>query len=55
MDEALIDEMSGVVQEIHSPTPREAAIVVDRPWESPHFGYVTVFRTGTGSGCTTAP
>ena len=43
VDDVLIDRMDGVAQRLCRPVPREPAIVVDRPWESPHFGYVTVF------------
>ena len=46
IDDDLIDEMRGVVQELHSPIPREVSVGVDKPWESPHIGYATVFQDG---------
>ena len=46
VDDHLIEEVSGLTQDLHSPIPRESAIVVDRPWESPHLAYATVFPDG---------
>jgi len=47
VDEYLLESMSdGASLRLHAPTPREAALVTDRPWEGSMSGYVTVFRDG---------
>jgi hypothetical protein len=44
VDGALIEQMRGVEQRLHSPVPREVALAFDAPWEGPVSTYVTVFR-----------
>jgi len=45
VDDFLIDSMSRDASlKLHSPQPREAALVFDQPWEGNSSGYVTVFR-----------
>jgi hypothetical protein len=47
VDDYLIERLSGRAQlRLHRPTPREVAIVMDRPWEGNGGGYVTVFQDG---------
>jgi hypothetical protein len=44
VDDWLIERTDGVTKKLHSPTRQNAAIVVDKPWESPHIAYVTVLE-----------
>ncbi len=44
VDDYLLDGREGVELRLHHPTPREVAIVFDRPWEGNACHYVTVFR-----------
>lgn len=45
VDEYLIEKMiGGAGLRLHHPTPREVALVTDKPWEGNMCGYVTVFR-----------
>ena len=47
LDEHLIDRMSGdAALRLHKPTPREIAIVHDKPWEGNSCSYHTVFQDG---------
>lgn len=47
VDDYLIDSSSPSAQlRLHSPTPREIAIVHDAPWEGNSCGYHTIFRDG---------
>jgi hypothetical protein len=46
VDDSLIDKMTGVELRLHSPVPKEVAIVFDAPWEGNTSAYVTVFRDG---------
>ena len=50
VDDWLIEKMDGVTKKLHSPTPQNAAIVIDKPWESPHIAYVTVFEDVSEAG-----
>ncbi|MBN1343403.1 MAG: hypothetical protein JXQ73_12020 [Phycisphaerae bacterium] len=44
VDRYLIDTMHGAELRLHHPTPREIAIVHDRPWEGSGCAYMTVFK-----------
>jgi hypothetical protein len=45
IDDYLIEALQGdATLQLHRPTPREAALVTDRPWEGNMCGYVTVFE-----------
>ncbi|MFQ6130718.1 MAG: hypothetical protein ACE5R4_01660 [Armatimonadota bacterium] len=44
VDGWLLESMEGVELRLHHPTPREVALVFDRPWEGNTCGYVTVFE-----------
>ena len=46
VDDFLIDGLSGGELRLHSPTPKEVAIVFDAPWEGNTSAYVTVFQDG---------
>jgi len=46
VDGHLIETLTGARQVLHHPTPRELAIVYDKPWEGSGCGYVTVFQDG---------
>ena len=47
VDDYLIERMSGgAALRLHHPTPQEAALVTDKPWEGNMCGYVTVFQDG---------
>jgi hypothetical protein len=46
VDDFVIDKLQGARQRLHHPTPREVAIVHDRPWEGNTCFYHTVFRDG---------
>ena len=47
VDDYLVESMSGRAElRMHSPAPREIALVADRPWEGSGCGYVTVFQDG---------
>jgi hypothetical protein len=46
VDDWLIERMGGVELRLHHPTPREVAIVFDKPWEGSTSAYVTVFQDG---------
>lgn len=46
VDEFLIARRSGADLRLHPPTPREAVLVLDRPWEGCMCGYATVLRDG---------
>ena len=46
-DSHLIDRLAGDArQQLHRPTPREVAVVMDQPWEGNAVNYVTVFQDG---------
>ncbi|HNT34385.1 MAG TPA: hypothetical protein PKH07_05230, partial [bacterium] len=44
VDDALIEQASGLNLEMHSPEPREVVITFDAPWEGSNSAYVTVFK-----------
>lgn len=45
IDDYLISEMTGDVhQQLHQPTPREVALVTDKPWEGNTSAYYTIFQ-----------
>ena len=44
VDDYLIDSMTNVTQELHSPVEREIALAFDQPWEGSYSGYATVFK-----------
>ena len=44
VDDALLENMTGVALKLHPPIPREVAIVFDQPWEGNTSAYVTVFQ-----------
>lgn len=46
VDNYLIDKMDGVHLTLHHPTPREVAVIHDKPWEGNSCHYKTVFRDG---------
>ena len=46
VDTFLIDTMTGVRLHLHTPIPREPALVHDEPWEGNSCCYHTVFRDG---------
>ncbi|MSP13745.1 MAG: hypothetical protein EXR62_12420 [Chloroflexi bacterium] len=47
VDDWLIEAREeSVTHRLHQPTPREEALVTDRPWEGNMCGYVTVFQDG---------
>jgi len=46
LDDWLIEKASGVELHLNKPTPREVAIVFDKPWEGNSSAYVTVFQDG---------
>ncbi len=46
VDDVLIDKMTGASLVLHRPTPREVAIVHDKPWEGNTCAYHTVFKDG---------
>jgi len=46
VDDFLLAKRSGVELRMHTPIPREVAIVHDAPWEGTGCGYHTVFRDG---------
>jgi hypothetical protein len=46
VDDFVIDRLQGARRSLHHPTPREVAIVHDRPWEGNTCFYHTVFRDG---------
>jgi hypothetical protein len=46
VDDFVIDSMTGASLRFHKPTPRNAAIVFDAPWEGNMTGYHTVFQDG---------
>ena len=47
VDTWLVEALHGsAALHLHSPTPREAALVTDRPWEGNMCGCVTVLRDG---------
>ena len=43
VDPYLIESMTGVTRELHSPSRREVVMTFDRPWEGEISGMVTVF------------
>ena len=46
-DSHLIDRLAGEArQQLHRPTPREVAVVMDQPWEGNAVNYVTAFQDG---------
>jgi hypothetical protein len=46
-DDYLVGRLTGGARlRLHRPTPREVALVCDRPWEGNGCNYVTVFRDG---------
>ncbi len=63
VDDYLVDQLSdGAALRLHTPQPKEVALVYDRPWEGNTCGYVTVFRDYNrfrmyyrGSGATYLP
>ncbi len=44
VDDYLIEKLSRAKLVLHRATEREAAIVLDKPWEGNNCGYVTVFQ-----------
>ena len=46
VDQHLIDKMIGVRLVLHHPTPRDIALVHDKPWEGSVCGYHSVFQDG---------
>lgn len=44
VDEFLIADWRGVEWRLHSPIPREVAVVFDKPWEGSGSNFATVFR-----------
>lgn len=46
LDAFLIERMDGAALKLHSPVPREVAIVHDAPWEGNVSTYHTIFRDG---------
>lgn len=47
VDDGLIERLTGkAALRLHHPTPREVAIVHDKPWEGSGSGYHTVFQDG---------
>ena len=46
VDDWLIDRMKNVTLRLAQPTPREAVLRFDRPWEGPGSAYVTVMKDG---------
>jgi hypothetical protein len=44
VDRYLIEDLQGARLKLHSPTPREAAIHFDAPWEGPTSTYATVLQ-----------
>ena len=46
VDDYLIDTMTGMALTLQRPTPREVAIVFDKPWEGNTSAYPTVFQDG---------
>ncbi len=46
VDDYLIDSMQGVSLKLHTPIPRDVAIVFDKPWEGNVSAYATVFQDG---------
>jgi len=46
VDHHLIERLNGAELRLHPPTPREVAIVHDKPWEGNGCCYVTVFKDG---------
>jgi len=44
VDDFLISRMQSLELRLHSPIPREVALVTDRPWEGNASGMVTVFQ-----------
>ena len=47
VDDYLIDQTDGVEQVLHTPIPREIALVFDRPWEGMASAYHTIMRDET--------
>lgn len=50
VDDLLIDKLNGVTKMLHPPTPQNAAIVIDKPWESPHIAYVVIVNDVNAAG-----
>lgn len=46
IDDWVIDRMEGATRVMHHPSPQNAAIIFDEPWEGNCSGYVTVFKDG---------
>jgi hypothetical protein len=46
VDDYLIGSMQGAHLKMHSPTRRNVALELDRPWEGPFCGYFTVIKDG---------
>ncbi|MHB9025997.1 MAG: glycoside hydrolase family protein [Armatimonadota bacterium] len=47
VDDWLIERLEGGARlQLHPPTPREAVLELDRPWEGSMCGYITVLRDG---------
>ena len=46
VDDWLIEKMEGARLLLHHPTPREVALVCDKPWEGNTCAYFTVFQDG---------
>ena len=44
IDDWIIDSMDGLTQVMHHPSPQNAALIFDAPWEGNTSGYVTVFQ-----------
>jgi hypothetical protein len=46
IDDYLIEQLDGAELTLHKPTPREVAVVFDKPWEGNTSAYPTVFQDG---------
>ncbi len=50
VDDFLLERLEGGAHlRLHSPTPREAILHTDQPWEGNMCGYLTVLRDGKAS------
>lgn len=46
VDQALVDQLDGVVLSVQQPTPQEVVLVTDQPWEGNTSAYYTIFQDG---------
>ena len=46
VDDYLVESMSGVTRELHSPERKGPVMIFDRPWEGGATCYITVFQDG---------